>query len=115
METVAREAVSLLEKTTKTYIHNQAIAGASYRTSTLPARLQCAPIGSCYSFLSRELEGPFQHTGRWCNEHEADARNRGLAVKKWLMRYTTCPKCAKKYGKNEVAIVSHAEQSFTSK
>ena len=58
------------------------------------------------NFFSRIYEGPFKDTGKWCNDFEAHAKLKGFNVKKWFMWYTTCPKCAKKYGKNYVAIIS---------
>lgn len=60
-------------------------------------------------FYSRVYEGPFRDTGKWCKDFEEKAKSKGLSVKKWYMWYTTCPKCAKKYGKNYVAIVSEVE------
>jgi hypothetical protein len=30
-------------------------------------------------------------------------------IKKWYMWYTTCPKCAKKYGKNYVVVIAEIE------
>jgi hypothetical protein len=57
-------------------------------------------------FLSKVYEGPFQDTGKWCKDFEAYAKSRKLAIKKLYMWYTTCPKCAKKYGKNYVAVVA---------
>ena len=56
-------------------------------------------------FLSRVYEGPFSDTGKWCQDFESYAREQSLFVHKWYMWYTTCPKCAKKYGKNYVVIV----------
>jgi hypothetical protein len=56
-------------------------------------------------FYSRVYEGPFQNTGQWCQDFAQDAQTRGLRIKKMFMWYTTCPKCARKYGKNYVAIV----------
>ena len=38
-------------------------------------------------------------------DFENQAKSKGLSVKKVYMWYTTCPKCAKKYGKNYVAVV----------
>jgi hypothetical protein len=32
-----------------------------------------------------------------------------MELKKWYMWYTTCPKCAKKYGKNYVAILAETD------
>jgi hypothetical protein len=56
-------------------------------------------------FLSKVYEGPFKDTGRWCKDFEEYAKKQGYAVKKWFMWYTTCPKCAKAYGKNYVVVV----------
>jgi len=56
-------------------------------------------------FLSKVYEGNFKETGNWCKDFEAYARKQSYEVKKWYMWYTTCPKCAKKYGKNYVVIL----------
>jgi hypothetical protein len=57
-------------------------------------------------YLSKVYEGNFNKTGEWCKDFETYAKSQGLTVKKWFMWYTTCPKCAKKYGKNYVAIIA---------
>lgn len=57
-------------------------------------------------FYSKVYEGDFKDTGKWCKGFEALAKNKGLEIKKMYMWYTTCPKCAKKYGKNYVVIVA---------
>jgi hypothetical protein len=57
-------------------------------------------------FLSKVYEGPFKDTGKWCADFAALARSRDLKIEKQYMWYTTCPKCAKKYGKNYVAVVA---------
>jgi hypothetical protein len=56
-------------------------------------------------FFSKVYEGPYKDTGKWCKDFEALAKNKTLSIKKWYMWYTTCPKCAKEYGKNYVAII----------
>lgn len=56
-------------------------------------------------FLSKVYEGPFKDTWKWCQDFEALAQKRNLEVNKQYMWYTTCPQCAKKYGKNYVVIV----------
>jgi effector-binding domain-containing protein len=56
-------------------------------------------------FYSKVYEGPFQDTGKWCKDYEGLAKSKGLTITKEYMWYTTCPKCAKKYGKNYVVIV----------
>ncbi len=60
-------------------------------------------------FFSKVYEGPYKDTNKWCKDYEALARNKGLKIRKWYMWYTTCPKCAKKYGKNYVAILGETE------
>ncbi len=57
-------------------------------------------------FLSKVYEGPFQDTGKWCKDFEQYATSKEVSIMKWYMWYTTCPKCAKKYGKNYVVIVA---------
>ena len=61
------------------------------------------------NFFSKVYEGPYRDTGKWCKDFKSIAQTRGYNIKKWYMWYTTCPKCAKKYGKNYVAIVSQVE------
>ncbi len=60
-------------------------------------------------FFSKVYEGPFKDTEKWCKDFEQDAKIKGLVVMKWYMWYTTCPKCAKKYGKNYVVIIAEVE------
>jgi len=56
-------------------------------------------------FFSKVYEGPFGDTGRWCEDFEQALVAKGLSAQKWYMWYTTCPKCARKYGKNYVVIL----------
>ncbi len=49
--------------------------------------------------LGKVYEGPFKNTGEWWKDSEDYAKNKSLSIRKWYMWYTTCPKCAKKYGK----------------
>jgi len=58
------------------------------------------------SFLSKVFEGPYQDTGRWCQQMADWVRSKGKTIKRQFMYYTTCPKCAKHYGKNYVVIVA---------
>lgn len=57
-------------------------------------------------FLSKVYEGPFKDTKRWSDDFEVYAKEQGHDVGKWFMWYTTCPKCAKKYGNNYVVIIA---------
>jgi hypothetical protein len=60
-------------------------------------------------FYSKVYEGSFSDTGKWSKDFETLSKSKGLTVKKQFMWYTTCPKCAKKYGKNYVAIIAQIE------
>jgi len=60
-------------------------------------------------FLSKVYGGDFKKTGEWCKDFEEYAKTKGLKIKKMYMWYTTCPKCAKKYGENYVVILAEVE------
>ncbi|MDD4353720.1 MAG: hypothetical protein PHN56_04655 [Candidatus Nanoarchaeia archaeon] len=57
-------------------------------------------------FLSKVYEGDYKDTGKWCNDFTSFAKKKKLTIKNWFMWYTTCPKCAKKYGKNYTVIIA---------
>ncbi len=61
------------------------------------------------NYFSKVYEGPFKETGKWIRDFGADATKRGYALKKMYLWYTTCPKCAKKYGRNYVVIVGQID------
>jgi len=56
-------------------------------------------------FLSKVYEGSYNNINKWCAEYDADAKSKNLKVVKQYWWYTTCPKCAKQYGKNYVVLV----------
>ncbi len=58
------------------------------------------------TFLSKVFEGPYQHMHKWIEETKSFVASRGKQLKKLYCYYTTCPKCAKKYGKNYVVILA---------
>lgn len=60
-------------------------------------------------FFSKVYEGPFQDTGKWTKDFEKTVAEKNLVIKKMYMWYTTCPKCAKKYGKNYTVIFGQTE------
>jgi hypothetical protein len=55
-------------------------------------------------FLCKIYEGDFKETGKWCKEFYEYAKGKGMKIGKLYMWYTTCPKCAKKWGKNYVGV-----------
>jgi len=58
------------------------------------------------TFLSKVFEGPYQNVRKWIEETKTFVASRGKQLKKLYCYYTTCPKCAKKYGKNYVVILA---------
>lgn len=60
-------------------------------------------------FLSKVYEGSYSSINKWCAEYDADAKSRNLIIVKQYWWYTTCPKCAKKYGKNYVVLVGQTD------
>ena len=57
-------------------------------------------------YYTRAYEGTFSETGKWCKDFGNEVIARGETIKREYFWYTTCPKCAKKYGKNYVVIVA---------
>lgn len=58
------------------------------------------------SFLCKVFEGPYQNMRKWIGEMKDFVHSKGKDTKKMFFFYTTCPKCAKKYGKNYIAILA---------
>ena len=58
------------------------------------------------TFLTKVFEGVYQNTGKWCKEMASYVRSKGKEIKKAYFWYTTCPKCAKVYGKNYTVILA---------
>jgi hypothetical protein len=57
------------------------------------------------TFLTKVFEGPYKDAGKWAKEMIEVVRKKGRNLKKILFFYTTCPKCAKVYGKNYVVLL----------
>ena len=61
-------------------------------------------------YLTRVFEGPYKNAPKWEKEMEEFVKEKGKQVKKTYFFYTTCPKCAKFYGKNYLVAVSEIQQ-----
>jgi len=55
-------------------------------------------------FLTKVFEGPYKNAGEWAEEMKKYVSDKGKDLKKLYFSYTTCPKCAKAYGKNYVIL-----------
>ena len=58
------------------------------------------------TFLSKVFEGPYSQMRNWIKQMQEYLASTGKTAKKLYFYYTTCPKCAKKYGKNYVVILA---------
>jgi hypothetical protein len=61
-------------------------------------------------FRTRVFEGPYKDAPKWMQEFHDDLARSGKAVAQTYLFYTTCPKCAKAYGKNYVVAVGQLAQ-----
>jgi len=58
------------------------------------------------TFLSKVFEGPYKDMKKWIKEMEEYTTSKKKEIKHMYFYYTTCPKCAKKYGKNYVVLLA---------
>lgn len=56
------------------------------------------------TFLTKVFEGPYQNAGKWAEEMKKFVEDKNQKIKKLYFLYTTCPKCARTYGKNYVVL-----------
>ena len=59
-------------------------------------------------YLTKVFEGPYKNAPKWYKEMEHRVEQDGKQPGKIYFFYTTCPKCAKYYGKNYVVGVAQA-------
>ncbi|RWK67222.1 MAG: hypothetical protein E5X43_25790 [Mesorhizobium sp.] len=58
------------------------------------------------NFVTKVFEGPYSQARVWHEEMRQIARDRKSEPSNVYFFYTTCPKCAKAYGKNYVVGVA---------
>ena len=61
------------------------------------------------TFQAKVFEGPYREAKNWCGEMAKYVDEQGKMLKTLYFFYTTCPKCAKHYGKNYVVGFAHVE------
>jgi hypothetical protein len=72
-------------------------------TKDVPGAEMAAISGT---FLSRTFEGPYKNIRQWVRQMKDYVASQKKAMKKLYFFYTTCPKCAKAYGKNYVVLLA---------
>jgi hypothetical protein len=60
-------------------------------------------------FLTRVFEGPFANARDWCAVMAREVEAKGKRLDTMYFFYTTCPICAKHYGKNYVVGVAKVQ------
>lgn len=75
-------------------VNGQAPPVPGYYTTTIDGTWYC-----------RVYEGPFGSMGSWMKDFSARLKERRSDGKEMMSFYTTCPKCAKFYGKNYVVLL----------
>ncbi|MGD2131225.1 MAG: hypothetical protein PVI23_00420 [Maricaulaceae bacterium] len=60
-------------------------------------------------YLTVVFEGAYRNAPKWEKELAKEVEQRGKQLKRAYFFYTTCPKCAKAYGKNYVVGVAQVE------
>jgi hypothetical protein len=58
------------------------------------------------TFLAKVFEGQYKEMGKWISEMGEFIRSKGKTANSLYFYYTTCPKCAKLYGKNYVVLLA---------
>jgi hypothetical protein len=54
------------------------------------------------TYMTKVFEGPYRDAGKWVRETQEYVESQHKTLQKLYFYYTTCPKCAKHYGKNYV-------------
>lgn len=58
------------------------------------------------NFLTKVFEGPYKDAKKWYQQMAEFVKSKGKTPEKIYAYYTTCPNCAKTYGKNYTVLVA---------
>jgi hypothetical protein len=65
------------------------------------------------TFLTRVYEGPFRDAPEWMKDMRRFVEQKRRHLHKLYFGYTTCPRCAKVYGKNYVVLFADVTEERT--
>lgn len=68
-------------------------------TSDIPGEKTAQLSGE---FITKVFDGPFSQVPKWYKQMEEFIASKGKKIDKQYFYFTSCPKCAKKYGHNYV-------------
>jgi hypothetical protein len=58
------------------------------------------------TFITKVFEGPYKDIKKWIEEMKDYVKSKDKEFEKFYFFYTTCPKCARFYGKNYTVILA---------
>jgi hypothetical protein len=58
------------------------------------------------TFLTKVFEGPYKDAGKWAKAMTEYVKEKSRQMEKMYFFYTTCPRCAKVYGKNYTVLLA---------
>jgi hypothetical protein len=61
------------------------------------------------TFLTKVYEGPYKDMGKWVNAMQTYVKEKNKDTMCIYARYTVCPKCAIKHGKNHVIMMAQVK------
>ena len=62
------------------------------------------------SFMTKVFEGSYGQIPKWIEKMDCYVKERGYKTENFYYFYTTCPKCAKEYGKNYVVLFAQVKK-----
>jgi hypothetical protein len=62
-------------------------------------------------YYCKVYEGSYNQMSKWEKDFDQLGKSKGYVFGKHFVWYTTCPKCAKKYGKNYVVLMSEIKKA----
>lgn len=63
------------------------------------------------TFMTKVFEGPYRDVRKWVHAMAEHARGKGESIEKIYFFYATCPKCAKRLGKNQVVLFAKLSEA----
>ena len=69
----------------------------------------CDNVAFDGEFETTVFEGPYKDARHWCDEMKAHVEDEGKSLEETWFFYTTCPRCAKSYGKNYVVGLAQTQ------
>jgi hypothetical protein len=73
------------------------------------------PVDGAYNmtlsgdFICNVFKGEYRMVPKWMNQMRQALGDRGILPQRFLVYYTTCPRCAKVYGANYVVLLAQVD------